>query len=227
MVHVKSRRARDACRHHQASVGRAEGSSRTHAGAQEPGGLPLSRGPRWVPPRLWREWAGLTVPCPLDVGLLGAGSESPPPSNPGLPAGKGRGASTSSNGSGAAGVVGWGGEYKSVGGARGSGSAPPPRGGGRASKGVSLCMKIIVRASAYLRKGARLGDICSKRFELANPSESCGRSGRSGESWRAAYRRLRASVAGARARARGREKVVLACLVEFGGVEQPIGLGGA
>ena len=28
------------------SVGRAKGSSRTHASAQEPGGLPLSRGPR-------------------------------------------------------------------------------------------------------------------------------------------------------------------------------------
>ena len=37
---------RDACRRHQALVGRAEGSSRTHAGAQEPGGLPPSREPR-------------------------------------------------------------------------------------------------------------------------------------------------------------------------------------
>ncbi len=46
VARVKSRRARDACRRHQALVGRAEGSSRTHAGAQEPGGLPPSREPR-------------------------------------------------------------------------------------------------------------------------------------------------------------------------------------
>ena len=40
------------------------------------------------------EWAGLTVPCPLDVGLLGAGSDSPSPSNLGLPARTGEGGDT-------------------------------------------------------------------------------------------------------------------------------------